>query len=109
MEYGSSSSINSDGAATVRSRRGSDDVGRERLAITGKSSLARRKGRDGGRGHRGNIQRQSAVSLSAVHEEKGDTSVEGADPAATHPVATTNTRVRGGVTHMTTALIQSTV
>ena len=100
VEYGSSSSINSDSAATVRRRRGAD-IGRDRLSMSGKGSLMRKKGRDGGRGI---MQRQSALSLSAVHEEKSDTSVDGAKP-----VATTTTRVRGGVTRISTALTQSTV
>jgi hypothetical protein len=104
VEHGSSSSINSDSAAILRGRRRSGDGGRERLAATGKGSLARRKGRDGGRDRRSNIQRQSALSLSAVHEERGDMLVDGIAP-----VATTTTRVRGGVTRISNTLTQSTV
>ncbi|CAI8033145.1 Stromal interaction molecule 1 [Geodia barretti] len=70
---------------------------RKRMSESGIEKTATRRGsRDGG-GRRGSIKRQSAVGLSAVHEEEmfgSSDSKEGAGPVA---ISTTG-GVRGGVT-----------
>lgn len=81
---------------------------RRRMSETGIEKIAGRRGsRDGGGGRRGSIKRQSAVGLSAVHEEEifgQSQSREGVGP-----VAMSTGGVRGGVTRISGRSAQSTV
>lgn len=98
---GSSSSINSGGLtlASDRERLRCEEGPGTRTVASGRKEGGRESG-----SRRGFMRKQSAVYLSAVHEEDGD-GVGGSDP-----VTTSTTHVRGGVTHITTtSLAQSTV
>ena len=97
---GSSSSINSGGLTLASDRerlRCEEGPGTTRTVANGRKEGGRESGN-----RRGVMRKQSAVYLSAVHEEDGD--------GVGDPVTATTTHVRGGVTHITTtSLAQSTV
>ena len=111
----SSTSLNSAGVTRAHDRggwrgSGSETSSERSASVKGSVVSGRRKGvKDGGRegGRRASMQRQAVLGLSAVHEETSDSQTESVGGA--NLVTKTTTRVRGGVTQISTGSAQSTV